>query len=153
MIERRTHGVDNGRGLLAGRSRRIRIASFGLVILLLAQYILGITYNLYGTAPTSTKKLTFFSNPLRGARVVVRTLLVLAPCLVVVSIRAKERPVFIASTVGLLSIMAAWANGSSFIGTGARGNSMAMAALAALAAVAILSYVTIPGTLGVTEAG
>jgi hypothetical protein len=95
------------------------MASFGLGILLLAQYVLGITYNLYGTVPTSTKKLEFFSSPLLGAHVVVGTLLVVGSIdLVVICIRAKNPVVIIASTAGLLSIMAAWANGSAFIGTG-----------------------------------
>ncbi|MDQ2812443.1 MAG: hypothetical protein M3Z75_11385 [Actinomycetota bacterium] len=38
-------------------ARRIISVSFGLVILLIIQYVLGIGYNLYGTMPTVSRKV------------------------------------------------------------------------------------------------
>jgi hypothetical protein len=123
------------------RARRISTASFGLVILLLAQYVLGLAYNLYGTAPTATKKIKVFSSALLGAHVVVGTLLVvIAIYLVVVSVRARVRLTTVASIVGLASLIGAWASGSAFTQNGADGYSMAMGVLTA---VALLCYTTI----------
>jgi hypothetical protein len=55
--------VQDSSSVAGQRGQRILTASFGLVILLLAQYVLGIAYNLYGTAPTPTKKIKLFSSP------------------------------------------------------------------------------------------
>jgi hypothetical protein len=121
------------------------MASFGMVILLLAQDVLGVAYNLYGTAPTATKSVKVFSSPLLGAHVILGTLLFLLSIVVVVtSIRARERVATIASTVGVISIFAAGANGSAFAQDGASEHSMAMAVLTA---VAVLCYTTIMSAL------
>ena len=45
---------------LGSRAQRIRAASLGLVILVIAQYVLGISFSLYGTAPTASKKVDAF---------------------------------------------------------------------------------------------
>jgi hypothetical protein len=137
----RDHSRDAGR-----REQRIFIASAGLVILLLAQYVLGIAYNLYGTAPTAARKLKPFSSPLLGAHVVVGTLLiVVAIYLAVAAIRAKTPVPLTASIIGLASLIGAWIAGSAFTQKGASGDSMAMAALTA---VALLCYTAIVTALG-----
>lgn len=126
---------------VARKARRISTASFALAILLLAQYVLGIAYNLYGTAPTPAKKIKLFSSALLGAHAVLGTLLiVLAIYLVVASIRARLRFAVVASAVGLAALIGAWASGSAFIQEGESGYSMAMGALTA---VALLCYVTV----------
>lgn len=118
--------------------RRLSAASFALVILVLAQYVLGIAYNLYGTMPTATKAVKLFSSPLLAAHVVVGTLLILiAVYLVVVAVRARIRAATIASVIGLISLIAAWITGSAFAQKGTSGLSMAMAVLTA---VALLCY-------------
>lgn len=105
-----------------------------MVILRIIQYVLGITYNLYGTAPTASRKLSFFSSPLLGAHVTVGTLLVLAAIyLAVTAIRARARLAVSMSVTGLLAILAAWVNGSEFAQEGKSGYSMAMGALMAVA--------------------
>ena len=45
----------------ASRLARIRISSLGAVALLVIEFILGIVYNLYGTAPTAKKSIGLFS--------------------------------------------------------------------------------------------
>jgi hypothetical protein len=127
------------------RARRISAVSSGLVILLLAQYVLGIGYNLYGTAPTAAKPVKLFSSPLLAAHVVLGTLLiVVAIYLVAASIQAGMRIPVAASIIGLASLVAAWISGSAFTQKGTSGYSMAMGVLAA---VALLCYLAIAKVL------
>ncbi|HEX3516934.1 MAG TPA: hypothetical protein VHT26_23340 [Trebonia sp.] len=134
-----THRLEQETGPVPGhQARRIANASFRLVLLLLVQYVLGIAYNLYGTAPTATKKVTLFSGPLIAVHVVVGTLLILgAVYLVVISVRARSRLAVTASALGLLSLIAAWVTGSAFTENGDSGFSMAMGVTTA---VALLCY-------------
>jgi hypothetical protein len=131
--------VNPRAGAAGGRyPRRLAAASFGLVILVTIEYVLGISYNLYGTAPTATRKVALFSSPLLAVHVAVGTLLVLAAIyLVVVAVRARLRPVVITSVIGLLAVIAAWVSGSAFVEKGQNGFSMAMAVLTG---VALLCY-------------
>jgi hypothetical protein len=123
------------------RAKRVCSASFGIIILLLTQYVLGIAENLYGTAPTAAKPVKSFSSPLLGAHVVLGTLLILiAVYLVVLSVRAGMQIAVVASAIGLASLIAAWITGSAFTQKGANGFSMAMGALTA---VALLCYMAI----------
>src|SRR6266700_370353 len=69
----RTAGPD-----LASRLARIRVSSLGGVIRLIGECILGIVYNLYGTAPPAIKSVGLFSSPLLALRVIVAILLVIA---------------------------------------------------------------------------
>jgi EamA domain-containing membrane protein RarD len=128
------------------REQRIFAASFGLVVLLVAQYVLGLAYNLYGTAPTAARKLKPFSSPLLAAHVVLGTLLiVVAIYLVAAAVRARTRIPATASIIGLAALIAAWIAGSAFAQNGANGYSMAMGVLTA---VALLCYTAIVTVLG-----
>lgn len=128
------------------QARRISTASSGLVILLLAQYVLGIACNLYGTAPTASKTIKPFSSPLLGAHVVLGTLLiVIAIYLVAVSIRASMRIAVVASIIGLASLITAWLSGSAFTQKGASGYSMAMGVLTAVALLCYMAMVKVSG--------
>jgi hypothetical protein len=119
--------------------RRLRHASFGLVILLVIQYVLGLSYNLYGTMPATSKKITEFSSPLLAVHVINGTLLILAAIyLVVAAVRARIRLAIITSGIGLLSVLAAFEGGEEFIQNGASGYSMLMGVMMA---VALLCYV------------
>lgn len=130
----------------ARSARRLSTASFALVILLVAQYVLGIAYNLYGATPTATSNIKPFSSPLLAAHVVVGTLLiVIAIYLVVASIRARIPTATLISVTGLLSLVAAWITGSAFTQKGTSGYSMAMGALTA---VALLCYTALIKTRG-----
>ena len=120
--------------------RRLRHASFGLVILLVIQYVLGLSYNLHGTAPTATKDISEFSSPLLAVHVTNGLLLILAAIyLVVVAVRARVRLAVTTSSVGLLSVLAAFYGGEEFIHNGGvSGYSMLMGVMMA---VALLCYV------------
>jgi 2-methylisocitrate lyase-like PEP mutase family enzyme len=99
---------------------------------------LGIACNLYGTAPTQTKKIGAFANPLIAVHAVVGTLLIIgAIYLTAVAARARIASVIALSVIGLLSLLAAWAAGSAFSQTAANGYSMAMGVMTA---VALLCY-------------
>jgi hypothetical protein len=123
----------------ARRLARVVKASVVMVVLLLVQYVLGISYNLYGTAPSATRKVEPFSSPVLAVHVVVGTLLiVVAIYVVVVSIRARTALAVVTSVVALASLVAAWISGTAFIQKGANGFSMAMGVLTA---VALLCFV------------
>jgi len=62
----------------ASRLVRLRLSSLGTVIMLIVQFILGVIYNLYGTAPTSTKSIGLFSSPDLALHVILGILLVIA---------------------------------------------------------------------------
>ncbi len=118
---------------------RIASGSFRMMFLLLVQYVLGVGYNLYGTAPTAAKKVEPFSSPLIAAHVIVGTLLIVGAIFVlVISVRAKVRLAVTTSSAGLLALLAAWATGSAFTENGDSGFSMAMAATTALALLCYL---------------
>ncbi len=132
-----------------GQAGRIAGASFRMMILLLIQYVLGVAYNLYGTAPTATKKVEPFSSPLIAVHVIVGTLLIVGAIYVlVISVRAKARLAVTMSSAGLLALLAAWGTGSAFTQTGDSGFSMAMAATTALALLGYLVNVWVfrPGS-------
>lgn len=127
----RTPETEQLPGRQAGRISR---SSFGLVIMLIIQYVLGIAYNLYGTAPTAHKSIGLFSSPLLAVHVVVGILLILAAIeLLVQAIRARIQVALITSVIGLLSIIGAAISGSGFTKSGASGASMGMAVATALA--------------------
>ncbi|MBV9855668.1 MAG: hypothetical protein JOY82_14340 [Streptosporangiaceae bacterium] len=116
------------------QAERIGRASFGLVMMLIIQFVLGTAYGLYGTAPTARKSIGIFSSPLLAVHVVFGILLILAAIdLLVRAIRAKIQVAVITSVTGLLSIIAAAAAGSAFTRDGAIGASMGMAVATAVA--------------------
>ena len=133
----------------ASRTQLVADFSFRVTIALLIQYVLGIADNLYGTAPTATKKLGLFSGPLIAAHVVIGTLLIIGAIgLVVVSVRAGSRSAVITSVVGLLSVLVAWGSGSAFAQDAKSGFSMTMGAATAVALLCYLVNVWLFGTRG-----
>src|SRR5579859_7805967 len=62
----------------ASRLVRLRLSSLGAVVMLIIQFVLGIIYNLYGTAPTSAKSVGLFSSPDLALHVILGILLVIA---------------------------------------------------------------------------
>ena len=57
---------------------RLRLSSLGLVSMLILQFILGIIYALYGTAPSPGKSVGLFSSPVLALHVILFFLLVIA---------------------------------------------------------------------------
>ena len=138
-----THATARATGQAqASRLVRLRLSSLGTVILLIVQFILGIIYNLYGTAPTSTKSIGLFSSPDLALHVVLGILLFLAAIgQLVQAIRIRHALSLWLSAVGLLSILGAGFAGLGFTGNGANGASlgMSLAFAVALACYVILA--------------
>ncbi len=127
----------------ASRLARIRMSSLGAVAMLLIEFILGIIYNLYGTAPTAKKSVGLFSSPTLALHVVVAILLVIAAIgQLIRAIGTRHRLTIWMSAVGLVAILAAGFAGMGFAGNGAAGASlgMALAFAVALAAYIVLVF-------------
>ena len=115
---------------------RLRGASIGVVVMLIIQFILGMIYNLYGTAPTSAKPVGLFSSPDLALHVILGFLLLLAAIgQLVQAIGARHQLSIWLSAIGLLSIIGAGFAGLGFAGSGADGASLGMSLAFATALV------------------
>jgi len=121
------------------RLERIRWASFGALTMLFLQFVLGVAYGLYGTAPTAKKSVGLFSSPLLAIHVILGILLLIAAAMLVFRVvQARAGAALLAtSVVGLVAILGAAGAGSSFAQDGANGASLGMAIATA---VAMLCY-------------
>ena len=127
----------------ASRLARIRMSSLGAVIMLLIEFILGIIYNLYGTAPTAKKSIGLFSSPVLALHVIVAILLVIAAVgQLIRAIGTGHRLTIWMSAIGLLGIAGAGFSGLGFAGNGAAGASlgMSLAFAVSLAAYVVLVF-------------
>ncbi len=107
---------------------QIQRASGGLVFMLIVQFILGMVYNLYGTAPTSKKPIGLFSNGWLIVHEIMAVLLVVAAIqLLVVAMGSGSGLAKVTSWVGLIGIIAAIGAGVGFTRNGAAGGSLGMA--------------------------
>jgi hypothetical protein len=123
------------------RLARLRRSSLSVVAMLIVEFVLGMIYNLYGTAPTSTKSIGLFSSPDLALHVVLGILLFLAAVgQLVQAIRARHALSLWLSAVGLLSIVGAGSAGLGFTGSGAAGASLGMSLAFA---VALACYVAL----------
>ena len=125
------------------RLARLRRSSLGAVVMLIVQFILGMIYNLYGTAPTSTKSIGLFSSPDLALHVILGILLFLAAVAQLVrAIGTRHKLSMWLSALGLLSILGAGFAGLGFTGSGAAGASlgMSLAFAVALACYAVLVF-------------
>ena len=125
------------------RLARLRRSSLGVVVMLIVQFILGMIYNLYGTAPTSTKSIGLFSGPDLALHVILGILLFIAAVgQLVQAIGARHQLSIWLSAVGLLSIIGAGFAGLGFTGSGANGASlgMSLAFATALACYVVLVF-------------
>ena len=123
----------------AGRSRtdklaRVRMASLGVVAMLVLQFILGVVYNLYGTAPTAKKSIGLFSSPVLALHVVLGILLFLAAVVLLIrAVGARHGLSIWLTVVGLVSITGAGFAGLGFTGSGANSASLGMSIAFAVA--------------------
>jgi hypothetical protein len=135
-----THRPDPARG-----AERVSRASFGLVIMLVIQFVLGVAYNLWGKMPSPGKSIGMFSSPLLAIHVIFGILLILAAIdLLVRSIRSHQRLALITSIVGLVAMIAAAGAGSSFTSDGANGASFGMTLATGIAMIAYLFNLRAP---------
>jgi hypothetical protein len=127
----------------AVRLARLRRSSLGVVAMLIVQFILGMIYNLYGTAPTSAKPVGLFSSPDLALHVILGIVLFLAAVgQLVQAIGARHKLSIWLSAIGLLSILGAGFAGLGFAGSGADGASlgMSLAFATALACYVVLVF-------------
>ncbi|HTX27688.1 MAG TPA: hypothetical protein VME19_11790 [Streptosporangiaceae bacterium] len=123
----------------AGRSQadklaRLRMASVGLVAMLVLEFILGVIYNLYGTAPTAKKSIGLFSSPDLALHVVLGVLLLVAALVQLIrAIGARHALSVWLSAIGLVTIIGAGSAGLGFTGSGAAGASLGMSLAFAVA--------------------
>jgi hypothetical protein len=117
------------------------MASFGAVTMLIIEFILGMIYNLYGTAPTATKSIGLFSSPVLALHVIVAILLLIAAVMLLVrAIGTRHRLTIGLSVLGLVGILAAGFAGLAFTSKGAAGPSLGMSLAFA---VSLASYIVI----------
>src|ERR1700734_1790541 len=136
-----THTAASATG--QARLVRIRLSSLGAVVMLIVQFILGMIYNLYGTAPTSTKSIGLFSSPDLALHVVLGILLVIAALgQLIRAIGVRHRLSIWLSAVGFLSMLGAGFAGLGFAGSGASSASlgMSLAFATALACYVVLVF-------------
>ena len=149
-----THAAARAAGRTeAERLVRLRGASIGVVVMLIIQFILGMIYNLYGTAPTSTKSIGLFSSPTIALHVIVGILLGLAAIAQLVrAIGARHSLTICLSALGLVFIIGAGFAGLGFSGSGAAGASLGMSlAFAAALACYVVLIVVLPSAAGAAE--
>ena len=141
--------------LIARRHAGLRGNAMGGLVMVLIEYALGISANLYSTLPSADKGKPLFAalgaavgnGPLLiSLHALLGTLLLFTALAVVVrSSRMRERRLIAISAGALLATLVAWLSGSSFIGNQRNGASLAMALAAA---VAILCYALLVLLLG-----
>jgi hypothetical protein len=134
-------------GPSAAQLTRLRGASFGVLVMLIVQFAIGIVVNLYVTVPAADQGnlLHAFGKALSNGPAALAShaglglLIVLAAIgLVVRSSMARHVPTIVLSVIGLLAIAAAAINGVRFVADG--GPSNASLAMALSTAVALLCY-------------
>jgi hypothetical protein len=128
----------------------LRINSFSVVIVLLIEFGLGISVNLFVKVPAADHgkgMLPAFGSAVTGGPVVLAFHALLGIFLLAGGIAALVRAILIRrplwlglTSVALLSIVVAWISGSRFVGSMDNGASLAMALATALS---ILCYVLI----------
>ena len=123
--------------------------------MLIIQFILGVIYNLYGTAPTSTKSIGLFSSPDLALHVILGILLVIAALgQLIRAIGVRHQLTIWMSAVGLLAILAAGFAGLGFTGSGAAGASLGMSlAFAVALACYAIGLFAVPAGKAVGDAG
>jgi hypothetical protein len=123
---------------------RLRGQSFGMLVMLIVQFAIGVVVNLYVTVPAADKGGFFgalgkaLSNgpAALASHAGLGLLIVLAAlALIVRAIIIRHVPTIVLSVLGLLSIGAAAANGIRFVSNGGSDNASLSMALAAAGAM------------------
>ena len=158
MIGASSHRVDSPAGaprLVALRVRGLRGNALGRLVMLLIQYSLGISVNLYSTLPAADRGKSFLAalaaaignGPLLLAiHAVLGTVLLLTGTAATVrALRLGARPLIALCGGALLATIVAWLAGTEFVGHQKNGASLTMALAAA---VAMLCYALVIFVLG-----
>lgn len=142
----------------SARIRGLRANALAAVVMLLIQYCLGISVNLYSTLPAADHGKSLFAGFASGVRdgplllslhaLLGTLLLITAVAAVIRSSRLGATPPIALTAVALLAIIMAWLAGSEFVGHMKNGTSLAMALATA---VAILCYALVIFLLGISS--
>jgi hypothetical protein len=121
----------------ASRVGGLRANALAAVVMILIQYSLGISVNLYSTLPASDHGKSLLSGfaaavgkgpALLTLHALLGTLLLITASVALVrSLRVGATPLTALTTVALLAIVVAWLSGSAFVGNEKNGASFAMA--------------------------
>jgi hypothetical protein len=140
------------------RVRALRANCLAAVVMLLIQYSLGISVNLYSTLPAADHGKSLFGGftSAVGKGPVLLTihallgtlLLITAVAALIRSSRLAAPPPIALTAVALAAIVVAWLSGSEFVGHMKSGASLAMALATA---VAILCYALVIFVLGISR--
>ena len=128
-------------GLSLRQLRNLRGQTFGLLVMLIIQFGIGIAVNLYVTLPASDTGSGIFgaigktlssSSASLAAHAGLGLLISLAALVLIVrAIIARHAPTIVLSVLGLLSVLAAAFNGARFVSDGGPNNASLAMALAA----------------------
>src|SRR5271169_7077944 len=77
------NGIRGGRKQMSA-TRRLRMASLGVISTLILEFIVGVVNNLYGTAPAPGKPVGLFSSGWLALHVIVGILLLLSAIMLVI---------------------------------------------------------------------
>ena len=153
-----THTATRGRRAAgqdkSARLARLRRSSLVVVVMLIVQFILGMIYSLYGTAPTSTKSIGLFSSPDLAQHVILGILLFIAAVgQLVRAIGTRHKLTIWLSSIGLLAIVGSGFAGLGFTGNGSAGASlgMSLAFAVALACYVVLVFALPPSSSGTSS--
>jgi hypothetical protein len=129
--------------LAAGRDparavARLRGSAMGLIVMLIIEFGLGSGVSLYVTLSKGGISKAFSNGPLLALHAALGVLLFLAAIdFLVTAIRAGRPVTLVAAIVGLIAIVGAAINGTTFVSNGQNGTSLGMAIAGC---VALLSY-------------
>jgi hypothetical protein len=117
-----------GRGIDALRGN-----CMGAAVLLIIEFALGISVNLYVAVPTGKRFLSeVFSSAVLGAHAVI-SLLLLGAAIGALVRAIRARRLIVPASVGLAAIVAAGISGAMFVGSQSNGASLSMALATAVA--------------------
>jgi hypothetical protein len=142
----------------SARLKGLRANALAAVVMLLLEYCLGISVNLYSTLPASDPGKPLFAGFAAAAggngplllslHALLGTLLVITALAALVrSSRLGATPPIVLTAVALLAILVGWLAGSEFVGHMRNGTSLTMALVTA---VAILCYALVIFFLGIS---
>jgi hypothetical protein len=142
---------------LSARIRGLRANALAATVMLLIQYCLGISVNLYSTLPATDHGKSLFAGFASGIgdgplllslhALLGTLLLITALAAVIRSSRIGAIAAIAVTAVALLAIIVAWLAGSEFVGHMNTGASLAMALATA---VAIVCYALVIFLLGIS---
>ena len=140
---------------IGSRVRGLRANALAAVVMMLIQYSLGISVNLYSTLPASDHGKSLFPGfssavgkgpALLTLHALLGTLLLITASVALVrSLRIGATPLTALTAIALLAIVVAWLSGSAFVGNEKNGASLAMALATALG---ILCYTLVVFLIG-----